>query len=163
MVVTDDQGKTTTWKLDSAGSKLVVTDDQGKTATISTDTQSGSLEVKSSDGGNVKFGGAADKAPDWVPAYPGSSPQNTFSANSATELGGTYSFVTNDAPDKVMSYYGDALKSGGFTVSNMTSNANGKIGGFVSGQNESSKRSVTVTVGTEDNGTRVAVVYSEKK
>jgi hypothetical protein len=162
MVVTDDQGKTITMKLDPANNKLVVTDDQGKTSTITADGAAANVEIKGPDG-NVKFGGAADKAPDWVPAYPGSSPQNTFSANSAAELGGTFSFVTNDAPDKVMSYYGDALKSGGFTVSNMTSNANGKIGGYVSGQNDSSKRSVTVTVGTEDNGTRVAVVYGEKK
>jgi hypothetical protein len=163
MVVTDDQGKTVTMKLDPSNNRLVVTDDQGKTATISADTQSGSLEVKSSDGGNVKFGGAADKAPDWVPAYPGSNPQNTFSANNAGELGGTYSFLTNDAADKVMSYYGDALKSGGFTVSTTTTNANGKVGGFVAGQNDTAKRSVTVTVGPENDGTRVAVIYSEKK
>ena len=163
MVVTDDQGKTVTMKLDPANNRLVVTDNQGKTATFSADTQSGSLEVKSSDGGNVKFGGAADKAPDWLPAYPGSSPQNTVSAISTGEMGGTYSFVTSDAADKVMSYYGDALKSGGFKVTTTTSNSDGKIGGFVTGQNDSSKRSVTVTVSSESDGAHVGVIYGEKK
>lgn len=162
MVVTDDQGKTVTMRLDPANNRLVVTDDKGKTATITADSQAGSMEIKSADG-NVKLGGAADKAPDWVPAYPGSTPQSTFSANNAGEIGGTYSFATSDAADKVMSYYGDALKSGGFTVSTTTSNTDGKIGGFVSGRNDSTKRSVTVTVGTTNDGTQVAVIYSEKK
>jgi hypothetical protein len=163
MVVTDDQGKTVTMKLDPSNNRLVVTDDQGKTATITADSQAGSMEIKSSDGGNVKFGGAADKAPDWVPAYAGSTPQGTFSANNGGEIGGTYSFVTSDAADKVMSYYGDALKSGGFKVSTTTSNSDGKVGGYVIGQDDGRKRSVTITVGSENDGTRVAVIYSEKK
>jgi hypothetical protein len=162
MVVTDDQGKTVTMKLDRANNRLVMTDDQGKTATISADTKAGSVEIKGPDG-NVKFGGAADKAPDWVPVYPGSSPQSTFSANNAGEIGGTYSLTTSDAADKVMSYYGDALKSGGFKVSTTTSNTDGKIGGFVTGQDDNTKRSVTITVGTENGSTHIAVIYGEKK
>jgi archaellum component FlaG (FlaF/FlaG flagellin family) len=162
MVVTDDQGKTVTMRLDPANNRLVLTDDRGKTATITADTQAGTMEIKSADG-NVKFGGAADKAPDWVPVYPASTPQGTFSANNGGEMGGTYSFITGDGADKVMSFYNDALKTGGFKVSTTTTNADGKVGGFVSGQDDSKKRTVTVTVGTENDGTHIGVIYSEKK
>jgi hypothetical protein len=162
MVITDDQGKTVIMKLDPARNTLVMTDDQGKTATISANTQAGSLEIKSADG-NVKFGGSADKAPDWVPVYPGSNPQSTFSASDAKGESGSYAFVTSDPVDKVLSYYGNALKSAGLTVSNTTSNSNGKISGMVSGQSDGDKRSVIVTASGENDGTHVGVVFGNKK
>lgn len=162
MVITDADGKTVTMKLDPSTNRLVITDDKGKTASITANQQTGSVEIKSSDG-NVKFGGAADKAPDWVPAYPGSTPQSTISADNATEATGTFIFVTSDAPDKVLSFYGDSLKSAGFKVSTMTSNADGKVGGYVTGQNDADKRTVTITVGAETDGTHVGTTYVQKK
>lgn len=162
MVITDENGKTVTMKLDAANNRLVMTDEKGQTATITANGQNGNVEIKGPDG-NMKFGSGADKAPNWVPSYPGSNPQGTLSINDANEQGGSFSFVTSDSPDKVMSYYGDALKSGGFTVSNLTSNSNGKTGGMVSGQSDGQKRSVTFIVGSENDGTHVAATYSEKK
>lgn len=162
MVVTDENGKTVTMKLDEANRRLVVINDKGKTATISADAQAGTMEIKGSDG-NVKFGATADRAPNWIPPYHGSNPQGTFSANSPTEQSGTFSFVTNDPADKVLSYYGDALKSAGFKVTITSTNANGKVGGFVSAQNDSEKRTVTVSVASENDGTHVGVIYNEKK
>jgi hypothetical protein len=162
MVVTDENGKTVTMRLDPARNTLVVTDDQGKTATISANAQAGSLEVKSSDG-NFKMGAGADKAPDWVPVYPRSNPQSNLSASDAKGEGGGYSFVTKDAVDKVLSYYGEGLKSAGLKVSNTTTNANGKISGIVSGSSDGDKRSVMVTASGEDDGTHVGVVYGNKK
>ncbi len=162
MVVTDENGKSVTMKLDPANNKLVMTDDTGKTATITADAQAGNIEIKGPDG-NVKLGTGADKAPSWVPSYPGSNPQAAVSINDANEQGGSFSFVTSDSADKVLSYYGDALKSGGFKVSTITSNANGKSGGIVAGQNDGQKRSVTFTVSTENDGTHVAAIFNEKK
>lgn len=162
MVVTDENGKTVTMKLDPANNRLVVTDDQGKTATISANAQAGSLEVKSSDG-NFKMGAGADKAPIWVPVYPGANPQGNFSASDARGESGSYSFVTKDAVDKVLSYYNDALKSTGLKISNTTTNSNGKITGIVSGSSDGDKRSVMVTASGEDDGTHVGVVYGSKK
>src|SRR5215470_14258557 len=78
MTVTDENGKTVTMKLDPSTNKLVVTDDTGKTATITADAQAGNVEIKGPDG-TFKMGANADKAPSWVPAYPGVSAQNVFS------------------------------------------------------------------------------------
>jgi hypothetical protein len=163
MVITDPDGKTVTMRLDSGNNRLVVTDDKGKTATISANQENGSVEIKSSEG-EMKFGGAADKAPDWVPSYPSASNlQNAMSVNSSTERSGTFTFVTSDAPDKVMSFYGDGLKSAGFKVSTTTTNSDGKVGGLVAGQNEADKRTVTVMVGGQTDGTHVSATYTEKK
>jgi hypothetical protein len=163
MVVTDADGKTVTMKLDSTRNRLVVTDEKGKTATITADQHTGSMEIKSSEG-DVKLGGAADKAPEWVPSYPGASnSQNALSSNNANERTGTFAFVTSDRPEKVMSFYGDALKAAGFKVSTVSTNNNDKAGGFVSGQNESQKHTVTVGVSSENDGTHVSATYAEKK
>ena len=162
MVVTDEHGKTVTMKLDTARNRLVMTDDQGKTASITADAQAGNIEVKSADG-TVKMGAGADKAPDWVPVYPGTTPQNTFSASDDKNVTGSYVFTTKDAVDRVLTYYGDTLKSAGFKVSNTTSNSNGKISGMVSGNTDEDKQTVLVTAGDDTDGTKVSVSYSNKK
>jgi len=162
MVVTDENGKTGSMRLDTDKGALVVTDAQGKTSTITANGQSGSVQVNGADGSTVKLGANADKAPAWVPVYPGSSPQSTFSSSSGKEQSGTYTFVAADTPDKILSYYEGALKAGGMRTSNTLSTTNGKVTGFVSGSANGDKRSVMVTVSGESDGSHVGVVFSSK-
>ncbi len=164
IVVRDKKtGKVVTMKFDPQKKAMVITDENGKTTsmTMAGEGANASMEMKSSEG-TMKMGSGSDKAPDWVPVYPGSSPQNTFSASSGAEQTGSYTFVTTDAADKVISFYGDTLKAAAFTVSNMTSNSDGKVGGMVSGEDKANKRAVMVTLGTEDDGTHVNVTFSVK-
>lgn len=164
IVVRDKRsGKQSTMKFDAQKKSMVIIDEKGETTTMTANEGSeGSFEVKNS-GGTMKMGSSAEKAPEWVPAYPGASPKNTFSASNANEQTGTYTFTTSDSVEKVMAYYGSALKSGGFTVSNMTSNSDGKSGGMVSGENKETKRAVVVSLGSDDEGTQVNVTYSIKQ
>ncbi|HLW53207.1 MAG TPA: hypothetical protein VKW06_10230 [Candidatus Angelobacter sp.] len=162
MVVTDENGKSVTMKLDTAHNKLVMTDEHGKTASITADAQSGNVEIKSQDG-TMKLGAGADKAPDWVPVYPGAAPQNTFSASDDKSITGSYVFTTKDPVDKVLGYYGDTLKAGGFKISNTTTNSNGKVAGLVSGSTDGDKQTVIVTAGEDTDGTKVSVSYNSKK
>ncbi|MFY9559805.1 MAG: hypothetical protein WAQ52_06195 [Terriglobales bacterium] len=165
IVVRDKKtGKVVTMKFDPQKKAMVITDENGKTASLTTTGEgaNASMEMKTSEG-TMKMGSGADKAPDWVPVYPGSSPQNTFSTSSGEEQTGSYTFVTKDAADKVISFYGDSMKSAGFAVSNMTSNSDGKVGGMVSGEDKASKRTVVVSLGTEDDGTHVNVTFSIKR
>ena len=157
-------GKVVTMKFDPQKKSMVVTDENGKTTSMTTvgEGANASMEMKGPDG-TVKIGAGADKAPDWVPSYPGSSPQSTFSANSNGEQTGSYAFVTKDTVDKVIAFYGDSLKSAGFAVSNMTSASNGKVGGMVSGEDKASKRTVVVGLSTENDGTHVNVTFSVKQ
>lgn len=169
MVVTDENGKTVTMKLDAGGRRLIMTDDQGKTASITatapppgSSPQDGGVEVKSTDG-TTKIGNTADQAPSWVPVYPGVTPQNTFSANDEKNTTGTYVFTTKDSVDKVLGYYLDTLKSGGYRISTNMGNSNGKAGGMVSAANDGDKQTVLVTAGDDTDGTKVNVTYSAKK
>jgi hypothetical protein len=165
MVVRDKKsGKVVTMKFDPQKKSMIVIDENGKTSsmTMAGDGANASIEMKNSEG-TMKMGSVADKAPDWVPVYPGSSPQGTFSATSDADQTGSYTFTTKDPADKVITFYGDSLKSAGFTVSNMTSNTEGKVGGMVSGEDKANKRAIMATLGADADGTHVNVTYSVKQ
>jgi len=165
IVVRDKKtGKIVTMKFDPAKKSMVIIDENGKTTSMTTTGEGANagMEMKSSEG-TMKIGASSDKAPDWVPVYPGSSPQNTFSASNGTEQSGSYTFTTSDSPEKLISFYGDSLKKGGFAVSNMTSNTDGKVGGMVSGEDKANNRTIVVTLGTENDGTHVNVTFSVKQ
>ena len=126
--------------------KMVAEGDDGKQATI---------EVGA---------GANSKLPSWVPTYPGSSAQGTFSVKGdggdGEGEGGSYAFTTKDAPSKALAFYQDKAKEMGMKV-NMT--ATGDQGGLVSATDEASKRTMTVMVGGDSNETTVNVTYAQKR
>jgi hypothetical protein len=163
MVMVDENGKTTSMRFDPDKKQLIMSDDRGKTATITADEKAGNIEIKGPDG-TVKMGATAEKAPDWVPVYPGSTPQGTFAVSDDKNATGTYVFSTKDTVDKVLGYYGDSLKGAGFKISTTTSNSDGKVSGVVRGSTEGDARIVIVTAGSDDtDGTKVSVSYSNKK
>jgi hypothetical protein len=157
-------GKVMTMKFDAEKKTLVVTDESGKQASvqISGEGQNANVQVKGPEG-QVNIGPGAGKVPSWVPVYPGSSPEVSYSAQNATEESGAYHFTTKDSSDKVLSYYEDALKSAGLKVSTVKTNQDGKTGGMVSGSADSDKRSVVVTVGSGTDGVDVSVIFGIKK
>jgi hypothetical protein len=162
IVVRDKKsGKVSTMKFDPEKRTMVITDEKGKETTI-TGNESGNMEIKGPDG-SMKIGVNSDKAPDWVPVYPGSSPQSGMSMNSGDEQGGTFGFNTSDSSEKVMSFYGDQLKAAGLKVSSTSNNTDGKIAGLISASDKDSKRTVVVAVTPDDKGTGVSVTYSVKK
>jgi hypothetical protein len=155
-------GKLMTFKFDADKKTMVITDENGKEATVkvSGDGEKGALEVQSSDG-TVKFGAASsNQMPSWVPVYPGSSPQGTFSAQTKDGNQSTFTFKTKDAAAKVMSYYQDQLKAGGFTINMSTA---GPQGGMVMAEDSGKTRSVMLTVGGSADNTDVSVTSIEKK
>lgn len=163
IVVRDKRtGKITKMKFDPQKKTMVITDDKGKESTFSANTEKGTLEVKSDDG-TMKLGANADKPPDWVPVYPGSSPKNTYSLSDAKEQNGSYVFTTTDSVEKVMSYYSDQLKAGGLKTSSTSSTTDGKVSGMVSGEDSDHKRTLLVTAHAESDGTNVSVVFTSKK
>ena len=155
-------GKTMTFKFDPDKKTMVVADENGKEATVrlNTDGNKSAVEVQSSDG-IVKFGASGSNTlPAWIPVYPGSAPQGTFSSQSKDGNQSTFTFKTQDAPAKVMSYYQDQLKAGGFTI-NLTTNT--PQGGMVMAEDGGKTRSVMLTVGGSGEGTDVSVTSIEKK
>ena len=155
-------GKTTTLKFDADKKTMIVTDENGQEATVkvNTDGDKGTVEVQSADG-SMKFGGAGcSQMPGWMPVYPGSSPAGTFSSQTKDGNQSTFAFKTQDAAAKVMSYYQDQLKSGGFSI-NMATNT--PQGGMVMAEDSGKTRSLMITASSSSGGTDVSLTAIEKK
>ena len=124
------------------------------------DGDKGSLELKSGDG-SVKIG-TEGKMPDWLPAYPGSTPKG-LSMQNAQGSGGTFSFTTSDSIDQVVHYYEDALKKAGLTTETKSMQANGKTSlGIVTGRDAGDKRSVVINATVSEGATSVGINFSVK-
>ena len=153
-------GKLVTFKFDPGKKTLVMTGDDGKQVSIGVtgDDKSGAVTMQSAEG-SVRFG-AGGKVPAWVPVYPGSSPQGTYSAQTAEGAQNSFSFKTQDAPSKVLTYYQDQLKSAGFAV---TQTISSEQGGMLTAESGAKTRTVVVTVGTSTEGAQANVMAIEKK
>lgn len=151
-------GKKITMKFDPDTKKMVVTNEDGKQGSVSFD--SNGMTAQSADG-TLKVGGAAaNNVPAWVPVYPGSSPQGTFSSSNSEGSQNTFSFKSADPADKILAYYNDAFKTGGFKI-NMTTTTG--TGGLVQAGDEANKRTIQVFVSNSPEGTTTAITAIEKK
>jgi hypothetical protein len=105
---------------------------------------------------------AAGELPNWVPVYPGTEAEglSTFSGDDGVR--GTFGLKTEDGVSEVISFYRSQFEEQGYSVSsNVMSGDDGEQGGLVTGSHEESGRSVTVIVGTEDDGTKIAITYAQ--
>ncbi|HXI40506.1 MAG TPA: hypothetical protein VNH83_11030 [Bryobacteraceae bacterium] len=122
----------------------------------------GSFEVKSSEG-SMKFqsGAGSEKLPDWLPAYPGSSPQGAFSMQNPKETTGSFSFVTKDSIEQVMRYYEGALKKAGLKVTSNTMQQDGRTNlGVVTAEEAGNKRKAVVNATASPEGINVGVTFT---
>ncbi|SPE35082.1 conserved hypothetical protein [Candidatus Sulfopaludibacter sp. SbA6] len=154
---------------ENAGTITVRDRTNGKVMTFSfDDVRNGkfNMKVQGDDGktATVEIGGAGGKLPSWVPSYPGSTAQGTFSVRGTSEdgsgEGGNFTFTTPDAPSKVMTFYQDKANELGMKA-NLTTNT--PDGGMLIVADEGSQRTLTVVVGKGSPDTTVNVTYAVKK
>jgi hypothetical protein len=146
---------------DRAGTVTVRDKTTGKTITYKFDPDKKTMVITGENGEEVKIGAsAANKMPDWVPVYPGSSPEGSYSVQSTDGSSGSFSFKTADAASKVTSYYQDQLRSAGFNVTLVSS---GDQGGMLSAEDAGKKRTIIITAGASDGTTTASVTVNEKK
>jgi hypothetical protein len=136
----------------------------GKEITLNfEDVKHGRIKLEDNSEGktaSMEFGADSAKAPSWIPTYPGSNPQGTFSLNSGEGGGGAFNFTTADAPAKVLEFYQNQLKQAGFKI---TITASAGEGSMLIAQEEGGQRSVTVTAGKSSDGTSVNILFGSKK
>lgn len=151
---------------DAKKGKFIIKEDGKDAVTVNAtgDDKSGSLEVKSGDS-TVRIGGGQNaKVPTWIPDYPGSTPQAAYSAQAKEGHSGMFTFKTKDPADKVAHFYEEGLKSSGMKTSSTITNTGGSTsGGMISAEDEASKHSVTVLLGSEGGETTVTVNFTAKK
>ncbi|HEY2018267.1 MAG TPA: hypothetical protein VGH38_32400 [Bryobacteraceae bacterium] len=153
---------------EGAGTITVRDRKSGKETTLSfDDARNGKFNMKiHGDDGNatVEIGGAGSKLPSWVPAYPGSTAQGTFSmkgsSNDGAGEGGNFTFTTPDPADKVMSFYQDKAKEMGMKA-NLTTNS--QDGGMLIVADEERQRTLTIVVAKGSPDTTVNLTYAVKR
>jgi hypothetical protein len=145
--VTTDEG-TTTLDMDAKGEDggaMTVTNEKGEVATFSS-------------------GGDAPKnLPAWVPTYPGGTATGSYDATANNERSAAFGVTTTDSVDDVLAFYEEKLKGQGLEVQKTTFDSNGQKGGSVTGTTSDQKRTVSILVGSSDEGTQATVTFTEKK
>ena len=157
-------GKTMTMNFADAKKGKFVFEQDGQKTSIQAhgDGANSSLEVNSGDG-SMKLGMGSEKMPDWIPAYPGSAPQGTFSMRSGKEATGSFHFTSADPVDRVVSYYEDAFKKAGMKVSTNSMQTDGKTSlTIVTANDVSQKRNAMVTVATSPEGSNAGITFTTK-
>jgi hypothetical protein len=120
--------------------------------------------MKSPDGSLKIASGAPVKLPDWIPAYPSVAVEGNLSMQGKEGETGSFSFKSRDPVEKIARFYEDGLKKAGLReTANITSAGGQSEGAIVTGEDESKKRSVLVSIGTGPEGSTVNVTYTVKK
>lgn len=160
-----ETGRTVTVSFsDAAEGKMTfkAKDEKGEEAEMTMEARregsSGAMEFKSKEG-TVKIGeGASGGMPSWLPSYPGSSPQATFSAETSAGQSQNYHFITSDSVDQVLRFYEKRFEEAGFKITSNTMTQNGRVsGGTVTGEDEGKKRTALISVIISQQGTQVTV------
>jgi len=135
--------------------------------TVSVDAQpdegeSGVITVSGGDEGETEtltIGGAGiDDKPVWVPIYPGTDPQDTFSMTADGMTSGAFSAETPDSVSQVMDYFAEELESMGFKVGKTTFSGSGGEGGMITTE-EADGNLCSVAVSREGSKTNIMINY----
>jgi hypothetical protein len=157
-------GKTMTMNFADAQKGKFVFEQDGQKMAVEAhgDGTAGSLEVKSGDA-SMRLGTGAEKLPDWIPAYPGSAPQGTFSMHDAKETSGSFQFSSADSIDRVVKYYEEAFKKTGMKVTTNSMQTDGKTGlTIVTADEANQKRKAMITVAPSAEGSTVGITFTVK-
>ena len=136
----------------------------GETARFDFDTDEGEggRVTVTTDEGTATFGAGADVSgvPDWVPVYPGSAPQGTYSSETPQIRAGSFGFETSDGLDSLLDFYTSRLEAAGLEIRSRTKTPEGAA--IVAAAPDES-RTATVTLSKQDSGLGAVVNFMEKK
>jgi hypothetical protein len=119
--------------------------------------QQGNFQLKTADG-TIQIGGDA-KIPTWVPDYPGSNPQNAFSAQVKDGRNGPFIFRTKDSADHVVRYYREQLEASGLKISTVVTSGSSQV---ITAEDGAKHHTLTVVAGGRGNETSVNITYANK-
>ena len=160
-------GRTVTVTLDKAKDGRVVFSSDGQepvTVEARANESKGSLEVKAAEG-SAKFGAnSVSKLPDWLPAYPDTQIEGSYSADTKDGASGGFHFTTNDSPNKVIKFYEDGLKRAGLNVNTNIVQQNGQTaGGTAMAESSNKNRTAYITAAVNAEGlTMITVLFTSK-
>lgn len=147
---------------DSASGRVTVRSKKtGEVTTMTIDPDSKTFRVETQDGkggsvqiedgkavftgqdGTTVITGEGGTLPSWLPAYPGTQPSGTMTADTPNGKTRSYGFKTSDSAEKVLNFYKGELQSMGFSVPTTMIQASS---GMIMAQDEANKRQVMVSM-----------------
>ncbi|HLE19500.1 MAG TPA: hypothetical protein VJB88_00125 [Vicinamibacteria bacterium] len=175
LVETDQENRTVTFRNSETGEeftfgyqdieegKFSFSSDEGS-VTYDVDAQEGQegrLTVTTDEGTAMLGGGVSlERFPDWLPVYPGTSPQGTFFTESPEADMGAYVVQTADDLETVFDYYATELEKAGLAVVQRTTTPSGIV---LIANSPESVRTVSVTGSLEAGEVKAMVNFTEKK
>jgi hypothetical protein len=173
IISSDDRNGTVTFKDKKSGRVVTLNFDQIKQGRItfeedgkkvSVDSSGGGINVARNDGSTVQIGpNASSKLPDWLPAYPGSSPQGTFAMQGANESNASVTFTTKDPVDKISKFYDETLRKAGLTTTVNLMQQDGKTSGaMIAAESVDKKRSAVINIAAAEDEVTVGITYAGK-
>jgi len=129
---------------EATGSIKVRSKSSGKVVTMRIDPNTKRMTSIAEDGSEVQIGNLGDASlPDWLPAYPGTTPQGTLSSKTDKGTSLTFNFRTSDSNKKVLDFYAAQVTKAGLEV---TSNSITPGAGMLLAEDRAKGRQVVVTV-----------------
>ena len=149
----------------------------GETMPINFDELKRGKIVFTSNRGLLTFN-AGTTLPDWVPVYPGVTPEVKLTMDSADGDVGVVTFSTKDLIKSVLSFYEQVLTQAGFKITQKVMSdsehqfAGSPMGGMIQAQDDGNRRTVTaeagitagaVLAGPDHYEAAVTIIFATKK
>jgi hypothetical protein len=137
--------------------KIVVTNEDGTTTTATLKNDGEATTIKS-EGGTLTVNAGSDGAafPAFAPQYPGAKVTSVMSGSEASgSKGVVIGMETSDAPDKVLAFYEEKLKSAKIPVKMKTTTPDG---GMIAAGNEGDSSGAMITVGKSGDMTSIGII-----
>jgi len=131
--------------------------------TFEVHSDSPSVEVKTGNGSATLGPGGSYAPPEWIPVYPGAALGWDYSVRDKSNVprNGSFHFITNDDPDKIVNFYSDALKRSGLTVTTTGIQAGGGKTGVLNAIEEKGNRTLYLGVTPQTGSSNmVSIVFN---
>jgi hypothetical protein len=124
------------------------------------ESDEGRLTITTDDG-TASFGAGAEagELPSWVPVYPGTTPEEAFSAETGEGRSGAFTITTDDGVEDVLDYYVSELEDRGFEIVNR---AVSNQGAFLTAGSPDEILTINLAASIEGGRTQVIVNFNEK-
>ncbi|MEO7796023.1 MAG: hypothetical protein ABIV06_14740 [Thermoanaerobaculia bacterium] len=157
-------GKEVTFNMEDikAGRLSIEQDGQKTNVDLDATGENGGQMKVTTDQGTAVFGAGGQRAPEWIPTYPGGRTEGLANIESQGEKTGTFTLRTADSPDAVTAYYEIKLKEAGFEVQKASLSFDGAPSGTLTATIDSGKRQLSITAAAQDGETQALVTYNEK-
>jgi len=177
LVSSDDEKGTLTIRDKQTGEVITVTADDANKGKLSfkqngkdvgslqVHTDNPSIDVKTNQGSATLGPGVKDAPPDWIPVYPGTTLGWDYAVRGTDNVpkSGSFHFLTSDDPDKVVSFYADAMKRGGLTVTNTAIQAGSGKTGVLNAFQDSTGRQIYLSVTPQAGSNMGSIIFSTNK